>query len=256
MQSLRDLQSRFAEAVFATKSTGFGLHIRPNGLGSARRVSVYRNNVLTSLTEALRVSYPVVERLVGAEFFAYAARCYVRDVPSRSGNLHDYGAAFPGHLARLPGAIALAYLPDVARLEWACQEVLHAPEAEPLDLEALAAVPAERHGDLRLYLHPASRLLASDYPLFRIWQVNQAGYVGDDIVDLATGGVRLLVIRRGIETAIEQLSAGDYALLVALGDERTLATACESALAVEPALDLAVTLSGHIARRTVVGFSC
>ena len=103
MHSLRNLQSRFAEAVFDPKSTGFGLHVRANGLGGARRVSVYRNNVVNGLTEALRVSYPVVERLVGVEFFAHAARCYVRDVPSRSGNLHDYGAAFPAHLARLPG---------------------------------------------------------------------------------------------------------------------------------------------------------
>ena len=255
MHSLRDLQTRFAEAIFATKSTGFGLHIRPNGLGSARRFSVYRNNVVNNLTEALRVSYPVVERLVGAEFFAVAARCYVRDVPSRSGNLHDYGAAFPAHLARLPGAAALGYLSDVARLEWACQEIFHAPEAEPLDLEALAAVPAERHDDLRLYLHPASRLLASDYPLFRIWQVNQAGYVGEDTVDLAMGGVRLLVIRPGLEIDIEPLSAGEYTLLVALNDDRTLASACESALAAEPALDLAATLSGYIARRIVVGLS-
>lgn len=256
MLSLRDLQVRFAEAVLDPGTTGFGLHVRPNALGSARRISVYRNNIMTSLTEALRVSYPVVERLVGTEFFDYAARCYLRDVPSRSGNLHDYGAEFPSHLQRLPGVAALAYLPDVARLEWACQEVFHAPEAEPLDLEALAAVPAERHGDLRLYLHPASRLLASDYPVLRIWQVNQLGHVGEATVDLGLGGVRLLVIRRGIDIEIEPVTTGEYALLVALRDERTLASACESVLAADPALDLAATLSGHIARRTVVGLSC
>ncbi len=256
MRSLHDLQSRFAEAVFDPKSTGFGMDIRANGLGSARRVSVYRNNVTNSLSEALRVSYPVVERLIGAEFFAHAARCYVRDVPSRSGDLHDYGAAFPAHLARLPGAAALTYLPDVALLEWACQEVFHAPEAEALDLPSLAAVPSECHGDLRLRLHPASRLLASDYPVLRIWQLNQPGYAGEDTVDLGIGGVRLLVIRRGIETEIEPLSAGEYALLTTLRDAWPLATACGSAQAAEPALDLAATLRGHIARRTVVGFSC
>ncbi len=253
MHALLDLQTRFAEAVFERKSTDLDLHIRRNGLSASRRIGIYRNNVFNSLSEALRVSYAVVERLVGAEFFAHAARAYVRDVPSRSGNLHDYGAAFPDYLAQLPGAAELAYLPDVARLEWACQEVFHAAEAEPLELEALAAVPPERYGELCLCLHPASRLLVSHFPVFRIWQVNQEGYRGEDTVDLGMGGVRLLVIRRGIETEIEELSTGEYALLAALREERPLAMACDAALAVEPALDLAASLCAQIARRTVVG---
>lgn len=143
----------------------------------------------------------------------------------------------------------------MARLEWVCQEVCHAPEAEALDLPSLAALPCERYGDLRVRLHPASRLLDSDYPVLRIWQVNQPGHLGEDTVDLGMGGILLLVIRRGIKIEIEPLSAGEYALLGTLRDERTLASACESALAAEPALDLAATLSGHIARRTVVGLS-
>ena len=98
-------------------------------------------------------------------------------------------------------------------------------------------------------------MLASDYPVFRIWQVNQPEYVGEDTVDLGMGGVRLVVIRRGIETEIEPLSAGEYALLATLREAWPLATACESALAAEPALDLAATLRGHITRRTFVGLS-
>ncbi len=255
MHALRDLQSRFAIALFDPGSTGFDLDIRAHGLRGASRLSVYRNNVIHSLTEALRVSYPVVERLVGAAFFDYAARSYVRDVPSRSGDLEDYGASFPAFLKRLPGAASLPYLHDVALLEWACQEVYHAAEAEPLDLDALASVPAERQGMLRLQLHPASRLLVSDHPVLRIWQVNQPGYRGEDTVDLDLGGVRLLVIRRGIETEIERLSAGEFAFLLALRDEWTLALACVAALAAEPGLDLAPVLSAHIARRTVVGLT-
>jgi hypothetical protein len=255
MRSLHELQAGFAEAVFDPRSTGFERHVRPNGSSGAGRLAIYRNNVTSTLSEALRVSYPVVERLVGSEFFAYAARCYIADFPSRSGDLRDYGAAFPALLRHLPGATGLVYLPDVARLEWACQEVFHAADSEPLDLGSLAAVPPERHDALRLRFHPASRFIEFGYPIFRIWEVNQPGYAGGRGVDLGQGGERLLVARRGIEIAIEPLGVGEHTLLQALAEDRTLASACESALAAEPRLDLAATLGAHIARRTIVGLS-
>jgi hypothetical protein len=34
-------------------------------------------------------------------------------------------------------------------------------------------VPPEDYPRLRLLLQPSARLLASDYPVLRIWQVNQ-----------------------------------------------------------------------------------
>ena len=44
--------------------------IRPDGTPADRRFAIYRNNVAVGLTEALRAGFPVVEKLVGAAFFA------------------------------------------------------------------------------------------------------------------------------------------------------------------------------------------
>ena len=46
--------------------------------GAARRVQVYRNNVRTNLTGALKSIYPVVEKLVGDGFFNYTAAEYIK----------------------------------------------------------------------------------------------------------------------------------------------------------------------------------
>ena len=45
---------------------------------------------------------------------------------------------FPEFLARFPPAASLAYIADVARLEWAVNRALHAPDAAPLDVARLA----------------------------------------------------------------------------------------------------------------------
>ncbi len=255
MHSLRSLQERFAQALFNPSSTGAGLPLRANGLGVEHRLRIYRNNVFASLTEALRTCYPVVERLVGEECFASMAARYIRSHPSTSGNLHEFGGEFPEFLEDFPATQALVYLPDVARLEWARQDVYHATEPETIDLAGLKHIPPDRYGDLQFRLHPASRLLISPYPVLRIWQVNQDDYRGEGKVDLAEGSVRLLIIRRDLEIAMEPLGLGEYLLLSLLGEGHTIAHACEQAMDAEPEFDLTDTLHCHVARKTLVGFS-
>ncbi len=254
MPTLHELQQGFAAAVFDANRLDACRHIRDNGLSAARRVQVYRHDVFTKFTEALAAVYPVVQRLVGAAFFDQAARQYIVDHPARCGDVQTFGDRFAAFLAALPQASELPYLSDVARLEWAYHEVFHAADAAPLDPNALAELPPDAHGALRFTLHPAARLLRSDYPVLRIWQANQPEADDTTVVRLDEGGVRLLVIRRGLDIEFEPLSAGAFALLDALDHGGSLAFACEWAIAAQPDLSLVHCLSEHIQRATLVGF--
>ena len=252
MLSLHKLQMQFSEAMFGLGGKGSELAIRTNGLSAARRLQVYRNNVFTSLTGALRACYPVINRLLGEPFFDWAAKHYIRDYPSSSGNLHEFGREYAGFIRAFPPAAELVYLSDVARLEWEYQEVFHAPEPNAFNLDELSSVPPDRYDELRFKLHPASRLLVSDYPILHIWQVNQPGC--DGMVDLSEGGVKLLVIRRGLAIQIEALSPAEYALLENLAQGHVMSYAAAHALKSQPELNLPACLRRHVARQTIVGF--
>ncbi|HYQ91310.1 MAG TPA: DNA-binding domain-containing protein [Candidatus Competibacteraceae bacterium] len=256
MARLRELQMEFARTVLDSTHTDFDRYILASSLSGERRLQVYRNNVRLSLTEALKAVYPVTQRLVGDGFFRYAAGRYIPLHPSTSGNLHDFGGHFPDFLATFEPAAKLAYLPDVARLEWAYHGVFHAAESVLLDLAALAVIPPERHGELKFTLHPAARLLASSFPILRIWQVNQADFAGDPTVDLTEGGIRLLLLRReNLEIELQALPPGEFALLQALAEQQDFATACERALVVQADLDLPTLFSRHVRQGTLVDFS-
>lgn len=255
MPTLRDLQLQFANEALGNVGTGLDAHIRSNGLAGARRLRIYRNNVLSGLTEALRAIYPVIDRLVGEPFFKHAARQYIHRYPSHVGNLHDFGEYFADFLAILPETRELVYLPDVAHLEWAYHWVFHAADRAPLDPSRLTQVPIQKYLELSFQLHPASRLLASDYPILRIWEVNQQEYEGNQAVDLGEGEVKLLVIRRELDVTFEPLSDGEFALLHALNENRAFADACDAALAVEPTIDLGHCLQRHVVSGTLVDFS-
>ncbi len=146
MPRLRELQLGFAAALLDGAGDDFARHVRAVGLTGARRLQVYRNNTVLNLTGALAAVYPVTRRLVGEGFFQYTAACYIARHPSRSGDLHEFGEHFPLFLQSFAPVAALTYLPDVARLEWAYHQVFHAASHPPLDLAALARVPAERRG--------------------------------------------------------------------------------------------------------------
>jgi hypothetical protein len=251
---LRELQEQFAAGLLRKAPAVLG-RIAPGRFAPDRLLQVYRNNIAESLTGALAAVYPVIRRLVGEGFFGFAADTYMRRSPPRSGNLHDFGDDFDAFLAGFDPARELPYLPDVARLEWAWHRAFHAADGAPLPLDRLATVPPEHHGALRFRLHPSARLLASDHPVLHIWQANQ--HDSDDVppVNLAEGGVRLLVWRRDLTVAIEALGRGDYALLESFAAGRPLAAAADAALHAEPELDLAAALQHQVARGVVVDFT-
>ena len=255
MPSLPDLQRSFVAAmlfddVAALVATG----VAGGKLDAATRIGVYRNNVLGNYRKALAATYPVVLRLVGAPFFNAAIDAFVRAHPSTRGDVNRYGGELPGFLAIYPPARSLVYLPDVARLEWAVDQAGIAADAPAFDFAALGGVPEERLGALRFDLHPSARLVASRYPILRIWRVNQRGCVGDEAVDLGSGGDALLVVRTVHGVSIERLAPADHALLAALSAGESLARAAELAARAEPTYDLAASLRRHVSAQTIVGF--
>src|SRR5262249_36525583 len=141
MPSLHDLQRGMRAAVL-DDDAGVAREVAADGLAPEARLAVYRHHVISSLTSALESTFPVVVRLVDPRFFRFACDRYIRSEPPTGPCLFEYGATFPDFLARFEPCRHLAWLPDVARLEWAMNAALHAADAEPLTVDTLRARPA------------------------------------------------------------------------------------------------------------------
>jgi hypothetical protein len=255
MPSLRELQRNFSAAImFDDRAAMASLGIVAGGLDPARRIAIYRNNVMGNYRRALATTYPVVRSLVGVPFFATACDIYARGHASARGDVNRYGGDFATFLRTYAPARDLKYLSDVARLEWAVDQSNIAADAAPLDIAGLGAVPAEQVSNLRFHLAPSVRLLASPFPILHIWRVNQPGYAGDDRVDLGEGGDALLVQRTAGEVVIERIERGDHVLLAAVAAHAILGAAATRAAGADPAFDLAAALRRYVANETIVGF--
>jgi hypothetical protein len=235
MSALALAQARFIAALYSEDACEPG-------------IGIYRRNLFANLGGALAAAYPVVERLVGVSFFREAARRYILAHPSASGDLGEYGDRFARFLADYPHAAALAYLPDVARLEWACHECYGAADAPALDLGSLARVPEADQARIRFELHPAVRLVRSEHPVAAIWQANQPG--SDGTPQRLEGGDRVIVHRRDGAVAVEVATPGLWRLAESLSKGESLGAA-------SPAVGESVGahLAWLAARGLIAGFS-
>jgi hypothetical protein len=214
-----------------------------DGMPSAKRFSVYRNNVTVSLVEALMATFPATVLIVGEEFFRGAAAIYVRQDPPQSPVLISYGSGFPQFLETFKPARGLPYLADVARIEMAWVDAYHAADGPVLDPAALAAIPPEDLDGIRLEAHPSTRIIGSEFPIVTIWTMNRSGDVEPVDMKIAEAA---LVTRPAMDVQVRRLPSGGRAFLEALCSGATLGEAAEEAAGDSAEFDLAGNISGFL----------
>lgn len=237
MLALRELQARFTDSLFATEDLTLLDLVDSDGLDARARLAVYRHHVLATLTATLAAAYPVVCRLVDQRFFAYAADAFIRRHLPTEPCLVEYGAGFPDFLASFPACGALPYLPDVARLEWAVHTAAQHADAASLDLARLRRVDPRDMAQLRFVPNPSVALLASPWPVDKIWKAHQEG-TSEVLPDLHGGAVCLEVHAVGETVAMRVLEPATFAFRDALARGLTLGEAAGHALESYPSFDL------------------
>lgn len=244
---LRELQTRMARSLLEDfKAPAPEGLVAGDAARAAARFMIHRGNVIESLANALGHAYPAVKAIAGEGNFRVLAAAFVRACPPLKPQLLAYGAEFPAFVAGHGAAMRdFPFLADLARLEWAMNEAYYADEAPALTPETLAAVPTERLAALRLSLHPATRLVASEFSLHAIWQAAAAGGTAPDP---AHGGESVLVARPSGPVEAFALGPGETAFLGAVAAGAPLENALAEAEAAEAGFDFAAALAACLSR--------
>jgi hypothetical protein len=247
MPSLRELQGDFGAALFEGADALVASQIYDDGaIEPGARIAIYRNNLQQGFASALALEYPVVQRLVGDAYFRQTAAAYQHTHPSRSGDLHHIGRAFPEYLRWCFAATEFAYLPDVAALEWAVEDVMIARASPPLAANALAQLDPSRYMHVVFEARSECRLVHSDYPIVRIWLANQPD-APDEILDLHAGSDHVAVVRASDGIEFRRLRPADFALARMLANGMTLELAADASVACDPEIDLGAALARLLA---------
>ena len=211
------------------------------------RWHVYAHGYVARLVEALEADYPAVRRILGAKPFAALAERYVRAFPPRSFDLGRAGDLLPEHLSVDPIAVALPFLPDLARLERCVAEAFVAADAEPLTWEALLGESPETVAELPLVLAPGVALLPSRWPIVSLWRTRTEA--DEDVaVDLERNPETALVFRRGDSCACARLDSKETAFVAALGEAGVTLRMLEARLTTAGVASLLATFRSLVER--------
>jgi hypothetical protein len=246
-----------AQAMFAQALLDPTL-IHPQGLtcwshvDPTRRFSVYRNNVRASLVNALADTFPVIQALVGEEFFGAMAQVFVQTHPPRTRVLTWYGEEFSDFIAQFEPAACLAYLPDMARLEMLRVRSYHAADARPMDVQALTDQLADPEALVRLelVLHPSVHSLESRYAVHALWSAHQ-GAIDIARVDPMQAEA-VLIYRQGLNVVLQEIRPAQHQFLQRFRSSQHLAKAAHEIVDLDPEFDLPTLLALLIRQQLIV----
>lgn len=205
-----------------------------NGHPTPKRFDVYRNNVIVSLIEALKATYPSIEAIMGERNFQQIARFYASEHPPRSAIMHTYGQKFPNFIKNLPPLKNSPFLVDVAQAEKAWLIAYHALDAEPFNPETFSTFSPQETMDLCFSPHPASHLIKSKFPIGDLFDYRNGP--PENGVDMETSQ-NLLITRPQLNVFTTVLDKADATFfeLVLSGD--TLGTAIGTAMELKTEFD-------------------
>ncbi|MGH6820600.1 MAG: HvfC/BufC family peptide modification chaperone, partial [Methylocella sp.] len=178
----------------------------------------YRNNVNAALTNALRVRYPVVEKLLGPRTFAAIAGEFVWAHPPQSPVLIQYGGDYPEFIA---AKAQFPYIADVARLESLWWRAYHAADIESVAAAGFAKLTPENLETARFKFHPSAGIMSSLWAIGDIWEAVAATDVARPqsvLVWRSRADVQVRVIDKATAAFLGALMDGK-GVLDAIGDD-------------------------------------
>lgn len=253
MSRLGELQHAFADGMMKGMPYRLAAEIIP-AESAMRSVALYRRAIRFNYTQVLKITYPVLVRLMGPRYFETLARGYLKVHPSTSGDLFPYGRLFPSFLGELQVA---PWLIELARLEWACHEVYQTADSTPLSPEHVQAIASVDPACVIVHLQVASRLLRFAFPVHRAWLALQPEAPEDTVVDLPlpeeeTG---VVVMRGNGNIQVLPLNQPEYLALEALSHGVDVATVERMVAGVHPGFEFSRFVAEALKQSRITGFS-
>jgi Putative DNA-binding domain len=207
--------------------------------GKKRGLQVYRANAEVLALRSLQASYPVVNQLVGDEAFALLARDLWHQAPPTRGDVAQWGGELAALISSIPQLAEEAYLPDVARIEWALHQAATAADAQA-DLASLALLTQHDPDAVTLQLAPGTAVLHSPQPAASV--VTAHLYANPSFDDVGTKlraqtAESALVWRQGLRPMVTACPWADALFVQSLLTGDSLIAALEASSTKDSAFD-------------------
>jgi hypothetical protein len=213
-----------------------------------RGLRAYRANAQEIAQRSFAVAYPILVQMLGEEAAQHLALDFWQAHPPKRGDLAQWGAEVaPWMTTHAPLQDLLAehaFLPDVARMEWALHQAVTAPDVVQ-DQGSLASLAQLDPAALRLELHPACHWVASAYPIVDMAQWHQSPALWPASSESASPHIAVVWAQQW-RPRIKAAGSGELALIQASLAGRSVVDALDAALQAESGFDFQTWLQNAL----------
>jgi hypothetical protein len=192
----------------------------------ATRLAIYGNAYRSRLIEALQEHYPALLTLIGEEAFSALGCAYVQAHDSSYASIRFYGGALGELLANTPEYASQPWLAELARFEWAMNDVFDAADAASIEVHALGQIAPENWAQLGFDVHPAVRRLDLMWNAPALWRALTNAHP-HPAPRAQAQPVAWLLWRRDLQIFFRPLPALEAAALDAVRQGRSFGGVCE-----------------------------
>ena len=136
-------------------------------------VQTYQNNLLMTAARALTITYPVIEKMLGAEAIRVLAKSLLDMKPPSSGDWAEWGGDLADALTLTPIIQDYPYLYGMAKLEWKLHQVGRSKD-QTINLASINRLTDNDLSGVWIQLVDALSLQKSTYPLDILWKAHQS----------------------------------------------------------------------------------
>ncbi|GFE88058.1 HvfC/BufC N-terminal domain-containing protein [Steroidobacter agaridevorans] len=212
------------------------------------RLAIYSEAYRLRLTEALASTLPRLQALLGKEQFAEVAREYIELCPSSYPSIRWFGDRMPQLLRQsFPDQ---PWLAELATWEWSVAAAFDGADAEPVGIDALAAIAPEQWPTLTFQFHPTVQILAMRTNAPVIFKALSADDSPPECVELDEAQ-SWLIWREGLKTQYRSLGADEVAALEVMRGGGSFEMLCDTLCAWHDADAVPVQAAGLLKRWVV-----
>jgi hypothetical protein len=169
MKNLRELQESFQRGILAGDEAILA-EVKDSDKENRRVLfGVYRNAYVARLAEILGEDYEQLHAYLGDQRFAKLVKAYIAANPSDQRSARWFGRHLPMFIRAGEAYAAHPEIAELASLEKALADVFDGPDAAPLAIDELAAVPPEAWPNLVFVTQPAALRLTFGTNAADIW---------------------------------------------------------------------------------------
>lgn len=151
---------------------------KQKNFASVDLLKIYQNNYFGSLQEALAITYDIIQKFVGEDFFEYLAKEYIQNYPLKTPDLINFGDKFYKLIKKNAQCKPYPYLIDLAKIQWHIEKIYNTKYCNELDINILQKMDKQQYPNMNISMSKDTAVIISKYAIFDLYDFD-----GEDDID-------------------------------------------------------------------------